>query len=493
MKSSKSSPKRTSKGYSKEISGFELFYQLTFMSATAAAGISRNRLFALASQVPIPPAQYFKEIHGLVENMRYNYPDACRIVGERIKSEEMRTFLLRLSDALRSGEPMAPFMAREAQVQGNNYQNEYEREIESLKKWSDGYTSVMVSVALVVIINLVSTMIYNIGISAMVTMVMTACVVGFVVAWILSRAAPQETMSLSWSTGSQEQRRSIKVAKIVLPVTAIAFPALLLLGMSWGWLFISVALILVPLGVTSMLADQKINKQDAEVSPFLRSLGGTATARGTTLGNALIEIEIDSFPVLEPDIDRLTQRLRALVKPVICWNRFALEIGSLLISQASGVFFSAVNLGGDPETTGNLSSLFATKTAMLRAKRRGVAASFSWLTIVMHAVMGWVMIFLLEIIKQFIKLLQDAMMSMSSGGEKMQALTGSVMAFSTPPIQLLDTITVGMILVLSFINAYAIVANEGSHILKSSFYASILMFLSGIGFLVVPSLVKMVM
>ncbi|MFZ5917716.1 MAG: type II secretion system F family protein [Chloroflexota bacterium] len=491
---SKLSPKPTARGYSDEISGFELFYQLVYMSATAAAGISRNRLFDLARLVPVPPARYFGEIQRLVETMRYNYPDACRIVGQRIKSEPVRTFMLRLSDALRSGEPMAAFLAREAEVQGENYENEYERELESLKKWGDGYTSVMVSVALIVIVNLVSTMIYDIGLVTMLGMMVTACITSFVVAWVLLRSAPKETISLSWSAGAADQRRSIKLIKILGPLALATVPLLLLLDAGWAWTMIVPALVLGPAGFVSMRADRHIEKKDQEVSPFLRSLGGTATSRGVTLGRALDVLETDSFPTLEPDIKRLSQRLRAFVKPEICWDRFAVETGSLLISQSTGVFFAAVNLGGDPEQTGLLSSLFAMKASMLRAKRRGVAATFSWLAVVMHTIMAGIMIFLLEIIRLFITLLGEAMSSLGQeGGEAVQAMAGNVMAFNTPPVQLLETMTGGMILVLAFVNAFAIVASEGSHILKMVFYLAILVFSSGLCFWVVPPIVQKIL
>ena len=105
MKSSQSSPKRNVKNYFEEISSFDLFYQLTYMTATAAAGISRARTFQLARDLPASPAKYFRSIYEFAENLRYNYPDAVRLVGEHVKSQYTKTFLLRFSDALRSGEP----------------------------------------------------------------------------------------------------------------------------------------------------------------------------------------------------------------------------------------------------------------------------------------------------------------------------------------------------------------------------------------------------
>ena len=492
MTSTKSSRKRTGKSYSDNVTSYELYYQLTYMSATAAAGIGRHRLFDLARHVPLPPSQYFDDVYGLVEHLRYNYPDACRLVGLRTKSEESKTFLLRLSDALGSGEPLVSFLAREAKVQGTNYANQYERELESLKKWSDAYTAVMVSVALVVVINLVSTMIYDAGASTMVGMVIGACLTGLMVAWVLSRAAPKEIVSERWSEGSEMQRRSIRLFRILAPAAVLASGALMLLGVDRGWIMILASFLLLPVGVVSSKADRETSKKDQEVSSFLRSLGGTATSRGTTLSEALKHIETNSFPTLEPDIRRLDLRLRAFAKPDMCWAQFAKEAGSRLIDQTTGVFCSAINLGGDPETSGALASEFAHQIAILRARRLAVAATFSWMTMIMHAVMAALMVFLLEIMKKFAEILGGAM-TFEGADEAMASMAGRVMTFGAPPMGPLTLMVQGMVVALVLINAYAIMASEGGHLVKTTFHVSIMMLLSGIGLIVAPSLVQMVM
>lgn len=52
---------------------------------------------------------------------------------------------------------------------------------------------------------------------------------------------------------------------------------------------------------------------------------------------------------------------------------------------------------------------------------------------------------------------------------------------------------VGIVFILALTNAFAIVASEGSHFLKVFFYLSILLFLSGLGSLIVPPLVITIM
>jgi flagellar protein FlaJ len=492
MSSSKSSPKRTANIYSKEISGFDLFHLLTHMSVAAASGVSRDRVFNLAAQLPSIPAQHLREVTRLVENMRYNYPDACHMVGNRVKSENGRSFLLRLADALQSGEPMADFLAREAEVQGEHYTNEYERGLESLKKWNDGYTSVTVSVALIVIINMVSTMIYDLGASTMLGMVLLAALSGSFVAWVLYRAAPPEVKSVALAEGSTEQQLVLRLLRICIPVTVVVWLAFILLGVDRGWIMIATSLCLLPPGIVSLVSDGKVSKQDMEVGAFLRSVGGMATSIGTTLTQALTKIDISSFPALEPNIRTLNLRLQAIGQPEFCWQKFSAETGSMMITQTIGIFYEGVNLGGDPERVGTLSSLFATKTSMLRSKRQGVAATFTWLIIIMHAIMTGLMIFLLEIVRQFGIVLDEAMAAIDMGAGAAQFST-SMFSFGSVKIPLLEQMTLGMILVLTAINAFAIIADEGSHFIKALFYLSLMLLLSGICYLIVPSAVQMVM
>ncbi|MFN8597040.1 MAG: type II secretion system F family protein [Anaerolineae bacterium] len=489
--SSPSSPKRNVKDYFEEISSFDLFFQLTYMSATSAAGVSRSRVFELARQLACPTAKFFKSIHEVAENLRYNYPDAVRLVGEKTKANETKTFLLRLSDALRSGEPLAAFLRREAGVQGDHYENDYMRRLESLKKWNDGYVAMTISAALIVIINMVSSMIYDLGTVAMLMMVMIAIAASFGVAWILFRSGPQETISVPLKNGSKLQRRARKLFLSLAPTSIVAMLLLGVLGVPTGLVLIIGAAVLLPIGITANKFDNLTRKKDEEIAAFFRSVGGTATSRGTTLKEAIASIKLDSFPVLQDDIRMLDLRLKSYGKPLLCWQTFGIETGSLLAKQSVGVFYEAVNLGGDPETAGNVTSDFAMKTAMLRTQRQGVGATFAWLTMVMHGVMGALMVFLLTVLEQFGVRMQEAMATMNSGADAEASLgLGNMFSFSTPQISFLTTVTIGMLFILSVINAFAITASEGSHLIKINYYLSIMLMMGGVAFIFVPPLVR---
>ena len=491
MGSSRSFQKRIAKSYFEEISSFDLFYQISYMAATTAAGVSRARIFQLARQLPCATAHYFKSIQEVTENLRYNYPDAVRMVGEHVKAEEVKTFLFRLSDALRSGEPLNSFLPREAHVQSENYANDYGRRLESLRKWTDAYTAITVSAALIVIINMVSAMIYDVGTATMLMMIMVAVAASFGIAWIMFRAAPQETKSVPLAQGSRAQQRSRKLFLILMPVMFVVCLILAALGLGAAWVLIVAGACLLPIGLVSRKADNETSKKDDEISAFFRSLGGTATSRGTTLKEALSSMKIDSFPATEPDIRMLHLRLSSFGKPALCWQTFGQETGSRLAQQATTIFYDAINMGGDPEKTGFLTSEFAMKTAMLRAQRRGIGGTFAWLTMAMQAVLAALMVFLLEVLKEFALRLNTAMSSLEQGtSASAQMGLGGMFSFSAPQVRFLETTTIGMVVLLAVVNAFAVVAAEGSHLIKISYYLSLLAFLSGVCFLVVPPIVR---
>lgn len=473
----------------KPIAPFDMFYQLTYMSAMASAGLSRAKTFELAAESASPVANYFKAINMLVDEFRYDYPEACRRVGIKAKSDNMRSFLLRLSDALRSGEPLAEYLAREAEVQGEDYQNQYERNLESLKQWSNAFSSIVISVALIVIIQVISSMIYSLNPTVITMLVMTGVVMSGFSAWIIWRSAPQEIMTVNPAKGSPEQRRALRLFRTLGPLTFAVAAVLMMLGVPTGFILIITACMILPVGVMSLISDKRTNKKDVEFSTFLRSTGGMATASGTTLKEALTKIDLSSFPTLETDIQRLSKRLQARVDPEICWTRFGMESGSRLVSDVTKIFYSAIKVGGDPERVGYLCSLFVAKTAQLRAKRRLTAGTFSGLTTVMQAVVAGLMVFVLSIVVNFAEMIELLMPAEEEMVEGRPDMSMGLASFSTSELQFLSTITLVMIVTLALVSAAAIILSDGGTKLKVSFYLSLTVFISGVCMLVVPPLV----
>ncbi len=490
MSSSKSSQKRGNKVSFKPVSPFQLFYQLTYMSAMAAAGISRARTFELAALSSSPAAEYFAAINTLVIEFRYDYPEACRNIAGKCKSDNMKTFLLRFSDALRSGEPLAEFLAREAGVQGEDYENKYERDLEAMKQWSNAFSSIVISVSLIVVIQMISAMIYSMNPTSISMMVFAGLIIGGFGGWIIYRSAPHEIMPVSLRGGSPEQIRAFRVFRLLTPVAlATSMMMNMFMGIELGWALIWFAALMLPAGILSLRSDKKARKQEEEFSTFLRSVGGMATSSGTTIKQALTKLDLTSFPMMEPDIKRLSTRLQAGVAPEICWHNFGVETGSKLISEVVDIFFSGVRIGGDPERVGYLCSLFTAKTTQLRAKRKLIAGTFSGLTTVMQGVVSGVMVFVLSIVRSFAEVVTTLLPTGQAAAEGQQALNMSIANLTPAQLDFLNLITVSMVLILGLIGATAIILGDGGYKPKISFYLSLIVFISGASLLLVPPMV----
>jgi len=262
-----------------------------------------------------------------------------------------------------------------------------------------------------------------------------------------------------------------------------------LIGLPVGWSMMIASAVLLPVGYISMQSDKLVVKKDIEFSTFLRSLGGMATSSGTTLKQALTKIDLSSFPTLEPDIDRLSTRLRALVEPTLCWHKFGLESGSRLISEVSDIFYGAVKIGGDPERVGYLCSLFTAKTTQLRSKRRLTAGTFSGLATVMQAVVTGLMIFVLSIVTNFAAMVEQLMPKSSDGLTSGPAASLTIGQFSAGDLQFLGALTLSMVLILGIVSAAAMIFCDGGYKLKVTLYLSMIVFISGICFLLVPPMV----
>ena len=315
MNFSKFWPRRRNKEFSKKDSidseylSFDLFYQLSYMSSIAAAGISRSQIFEFASKLPCVSSSYFEEIHFLAKQMRYDYAVACRTVGEAVKDESARSLLLRLASSLGSGEKETDFLAQEAEVQAEAFKNGYERSVESLRKWTEAYAALIVSAALIVMVAAISMLIYSVAASFTITLVGVTICVAVVGAWAIYRVSPKEVRVHSRSSKCAAYSRTRWLARVLLPAGVLCFFITLLAGLELGWALIMSSILLFPIGVTGILFDRQIRKKDTDISTFLRSLGNVASAVEITVSNALERLDLRSTANLANDVNRLHSRL----------------------------------------------------------------------------------------------------------------------------------------------------------------------------------------
>ena len=168
-----------------------------------------------------------------------------------------------------------------------------------------------------------------------------------------------------------------------------------------------------------------------------------------------------------------------------------METGSKLIGESVKIFNDAVKLGADPDTVGFLAADYSTKTIMLRAKRKVTASTFSWLTLVMHGAVSLLMVMIFEIVYGFAEMLEAVTANMDPA--TLQTAVMALPNLSTSQLELFGWMTIGMILIFSVINAFAINATGGGHKLKVAFFLSLMLFLSGLSLLAGPRIIESVL
>ena len=466
---------------------FDLLYHLTYLSAVSASGIPRGEIFSLAAALPVSTAGYFSDVDRLVKNMNYDYAEACRIVGEKAKNDAVKSLFLRLSGALDTGEPESEFLNQELRVQAEAYSNSYERKLESLKKWTDGFSALVVSAVLIVVVAAVSTLIYDLGSTVVVGLVVTMIAITFIGAWVIWRAAPQELKILTGPSAEESQRLPRMLLFSLGPASLLVAAWAVGIGFPVGAAFLIIGLMIFPIGVVSSRHDDKITKFDDDVTTFYRVLGATASSLGTTPEEAMGRMDLRSTNHLERQVKGLRTRLRSRAEPKLCWERFVAETGSELIRRSAKVFLDGISLGGDADEVGTRTSTLTMSTNFLRAKRKLVATTFGWLSIALHATIVFLLVFVIDIVSSFGNMVSQAGISGLSVGEG-TPIAADAFGFSVANMELLQWLTVPVILALSLANSLAAYAADGGYLLKFFYYFSFMLTSSGIAMVASPML-----
>ena len=453
--SSKAAPKRRIPS-SRNLQ-FDLFAQLSYMSAVATAGISRRDLFALAASLPYATAKYFADINALARKLNIDYAESCRMVADRAETPEVGSLLMRMAGSLAAGEAEDDFLRREAEIIGETFGNQYERDVEALKKWADAYVTLLVASGLIVIVAVMSMMIYPVGVALIVGLAGLMVGATCLGAWIIYASAPREITTRLSGPSSKLQLQAASIFRITAPLTMAVAAVLFLMRVDLGWILIISAILLAPAGWLIKRDDKRLAKKDADIASTVRVLGGVTSALGTTVSEAITNIDLRSMGALMPEVTRLKYRLGAGLDPDLCWKALVNETGSELIDRTIEMFHTALSLGGDAAKIGQASSFFASKIAFLRATRGMVASSFRWLTLPLHVAMVGLLEFIVEIMNLFsLSIAQSALgLAESMKGSSASIGSGQLITFGVVDMQMVHILVTTVVLVLTAANAYA--------------------------------------
>lgn len=468
---------------------FDFFCHLTYMAAIATSGISRGGLFQYSAKMPLISARYFQKVNVVARAFNHDYSESCRIVGEATKEPDAKALLLRLAGALASGEDIANFLEKEAEVASEKYSDRYEGGLESLKKWADAYVALIMTAGIVVVMTVV-TMIVGSGSTMFVlgfgTLTVLVTLAGV---WLIYSSAPRENKVHNLPVRSREQNMARFFFRYFMPAGVVLALLALVAGLPTGTSLLILGGFFLPLGLMTMIDDAKITKYESDIGSFLRSLGGVTQATNITMAEALNRLDFRSMVSLKDAVTLLHLRIKAGIDQKLCWERMVAETGSELVVRAVRIFLDSINIGGEAERVGREAGIFALKIALLRIKRSTVAAGFLWLVGIMHIVMVGLVLFIYETMQQFTSMVAKII---PAGGMSIPGLPAmGIYGGDSGQMTLLHFMVIGIVLVLTIANAVAVYAAAGGHHFKLFFYLAITSLTSGALMLAVPSVVSM--
>ena len=488
--------------------GFDLLSNLTYMWVLSTGTLPRNRLMDQCGRQRLKTAIVFDYIHLLADRMGFEYARAFQLVSEKVKASNLKSLLLRFAASISSGESEREFIAQEAATEGIRYANEYDRSVENLRKWTDAYAAILISVTLIMVVSLVSTMMGSLGQNFIVLMAFSLFFITTTGVFVIYKVAPVEQTTYDAPRNLTRNRRMARLLLITMTPLGLALAFLLLQrlehmdGVAVAFLVIGASL--VPGGIYAWKDDASVLKLDSEIPTFLRSVGNVAGSTGTTLTQSLNALDTKSMGTLEPHIERLKVRLSAQLPTGECWESFRQETGSDLVNRSTHMLLDGAELGGPTDQVGQICSDFTLNVTQLRAKRALTASTFSFLTLPMHATMTFILVFVLQIVTNF----SAKLSSVSSSGVDSAAqeivvpdslqmppgmsvasradLTGGLNIFGGQDLTLVTYTILVVIIILTAANALAPKFASGGSNLKIAAFLSVMCLTSGVVLGVVP-------
>jgi flagellar protein FlaJ len=475
----------------------DLLYTITYMNTIATGDIARDEIFRRVSERDdFVCSKYFKQVYMLAKNWNYEYSYACAVVAKRVANKRLKDLLMRLSNAMGSGEPEAKFLEGEWITMMQIHKNEYERALESLKRWTDAYIALLVSMAFVSVTMLLSVILYNLGdpFTMLMATVFLTGMVGAICVYVIRAEAPKEFKVHNLKFRSIEQKQVADMEKILIPGALLITVLLFAMGVNPGLILIVVGLIVAPIGFIGMIDDKNIDTRDRDFSQFTKMLGAICGGMGVTVKEGIKKVDQKSIGSLDVLVKRLYVQLLMGIEPRLCWEKFVGFSGSELINKFSYVFLDAVEIGGDPVKIGKMVNATSLEIVLLRMKRHLTASSFTTLVIPLHIAMCSLMIFIIQIMIIFANMISKLYSTMDTfdtngtGGLSVSSMGFSL--FQNVDVDLLAQYAFMMVLVLTIFDTLAAWVTVGGARYKIFYYGSIMLVTSGLALIIVPVVVE---
>jgi flagellar protein FlaJ len=177
------------------------------------------------------------------------------------------------------------------------------------------------------------------------------------------------------------------------------------------------------------------------------------------------------------------------ISPDLCWLRLASESGSELLTRCVRIFWDGVRAGGDTKQVSEMASDFALKIWLLRADRKLVSTTFSFVVVPLHMVLLAILIFITQVVLVFNDQIGSIQAEDLNSSLLQEAGIQGVVLVQLAGASFIPLFVGTVALFVTGANAFAPYGATGGHRLKVCLYAAIMMVMSGVVMFIVPHIV----
>lgn len=400
-------------------------------------------------------SKVYRRAAELAKRWGYTVPEALSLSSRGERNKVFKEFMERLAIISAVGEEVKSFLKVEYETIKFNYQNYYNRSLDSLNVLYGAYASTMVSVIFAVTTMMLLFFFFGGTSLRMVVLSYIAALIAIVLLGVLViLKAPKDLF---------EARRSRNPTALLADLLAVAGLVLGVIisymilshGVNYvtvGFSFIVFGLLFIPAGYIINNMENMIDEYDKFFPVVIRSLG-IYLSQVPDLRQAVKELSRIEVGKLRKLLENLQASLAMGVDKSVAMAKFAAQTRSENIYRSLQVFSEAIDHGGDLNEAGVALSDHMNLLLTLRERKLQVTGNFLSTLILMHVSVIAIMAFMAEMMYYFSQLLIPLRASVS-------ASLANVFVFGNINVPLLESSTIIFAAVITIINAFIIAVTK---------------------------------
>lgn len=434
----------------------DFLYSLLHMYVVSTGSQPPGEIVRSASKGPYGHySKTYRRAAELSKRWGYTVPEALSLSSRGERNKAFKEFMERFAVISAVGEEVTSFLKVEYETIKFNYQNFYNRSLDSLNVLYGAYASTMVSVIFAVTTMMLLFFFFG-GTSLRIVILsyVAALVAISVLGVLVILKAPKDLFEAKRSRNPTALLADILAAAGFVLGVIISY-MILSRGINYvtvGISFIVFGLLFVPAGYVINNMENLIDDYDKFFPVMIRSLG-IYLSQVPDLRQAVKELSKIELGRLRKLLENLQASLAMGVDKGIAMAKFSVRTGSENIYRSLQVFADVMDHGGDLSEAGVALSDHMNLLLTLRERKLQVTGNFLSTLILMHASVVAIMVFMAEMMYYFSQLLIPLRASIS-------ASFANIFVFGNINVPLLESSTLIFAAVITLINAYILAVTK---------------------------------